>query len=273
MEYAGWVEIQPSEEELSDFYSGKSKVEGLLENQYLIINDSEGAPIDYYCWQNSECRQVRFNVIKNEYCESIKPKDPYQYCLIDMLKDKKSKVKIVKGVAGSGKDFLMFNEALAMIEKGIFQKIVYIRPNVTVRDVPEIGYLKGGIDEKLAWTLGPLYDKVGGEVGIEALKNEDKLEVVPLPFIRGRSFENSLVYVTEAQNMTVDTIRLLISRIGENSELWINADSNQVDKKVYQDENGVNAMVDSLVDEELVAYVYLPNTHRSKVAELSNFIE
>ena len=273
MEYTGWVELQPSEEHLAKFYSGEEQVEGLLENQYLILQGADGEPIDYYCYQNEECRQVRFNVINNNYSNTIKPKDPYQYCLIDLLKDKQSKIKIVKGVAGSGKDFLMFNEALAMIEKGIFQKIVYIRPNVTVRDVPEIGYLKGGIDEKLAWTLGPLYDKVGGEVGIDALKNDEKLEVVPLPFIRGRSFENSIVYVTEAQNMTVDTARLLVSRLGEGSELWINADSNQVDKKIYQEDNGVNAMVNSLKGLPLVGYVYLPNTHRSEVAELSNLIE
>lgn len=272
MEYTGWAEIQPLEQELSEFYSGAKQVEGLQENEYLIINGNDGAPIDYYCFQNGDCRQVRFNVIKNAYCDTIKPKDAFQYCLIDLLKDKQSKIKVVKGVAGSGKDYLMFNEALAMIEKGIFQKIIYIRPNVTVRDVPEIGYLKGGIDEKLAWTLGPLYDKVGGEVGIASLKNEEKLEVVPLPFIRGRSFENSLVYVTEAQNMTADTIRLLVSRIGEGSELWINADSKQVDKKVYQEDNGVDALVESLSGHPLVGYVYLPNTHRSEVAELSNWI-
>jgi len=54
------------------------------------------------------------------------------------------------------------------------------------------------VDEKLAWTMAPLYDKVGGEEGVERLVRQRQLEMVPLLFIRGRSFENSIVYVTEA---------------------------------------------------------------------------
>jgi len=75
---------------------------------------------------------------------------------------------------------------------------VYIRPNVTVANVPDIGYLKGSLEEKLEWTLAPLYDKVGGRDGVEMLIDRSQLEMVPLLHIRGRSFENSLIYVCEA---------------------------------------------------------------------------
>jgi predicted ribonuclease YlaK len=78
-------------------------------------------------------------------------------------------VKLIRGVYGSGKDYLMLNQALRYIEDGLFEKIIFLRPNVTVANVPDIGYLKGSADEKLEWTLAPFYDKVGGREGVEYL--------------------------------------------------------------------------------------------------------
>ena len=72
-------------------------------------------------------------------------------------------VKLLTGVGGSGKDILMSTAAMSLVERGKFQKIVYIRPNVTIEGVPDIGYRKGDTFQKLAWTLGPLVDKYGGQ--------------------------------------------------------------------------------------------------------------
>ncbi|MBQ6629305.1 MAG: PhoH family protein [Methanobrevibacter sp.] len=83
-----------------------------------------------------------------------------------MLDDDSITVKLVRGVYGSGKDYLMFSKSLELLDKGRFDKIVYIRPNVTVRDVPDIGFLPSGVYDKLSWTLGPLFDKAGGEEGV-----------------------------------------------------------------------------------------------------------
>lgn len=96
---------------------------------------------------------------------------------------------------------------------------------------------------------------------------------MPLLYIRGRSFENSLVYVTEGQNMTKDIVKLLISRIGEGSELWINGDSTQIDKKIFNDNNGLTRMVEKLKGNPLFGYVWLPITERGAVANLANLID
>lgn len=168
----------------------------------------------------------------------------------------------------------MTNQAIGLVDNGEFEKIVFIRPNVTVANVPEIGYLKGTLEDKLDWTLGPLYDKVGGREGIDQLKYQSKLEVAPLLFIRGRSFENSIIYVTEGQNMTTEIVKLLLGRVGENSELWINGDSHaQVDNKVYKKDNGIDAMLEKLSGNPLFGYVYLPKTERSAVANLANLLD
>jgi PhoH-like ATPase len=171
------------------------------------------------------------------------------------------------------KDLIMAAHALDLIEKGEFQKIIFIRPNVTVANVPEIGYLKGTVEEKLGWTLGPLYDKVGGEEGIERLVERGQLEMVPLLFIRGRSFENSIIYVTECQNSTREIIKLLLSRVGEGSELWINADNKQTDNKIYEKDNGVYALMNALKGNPLFGYIYLSKTERSEVANLCNLLD
>lgn len=148
-----------------------------------------------------------------------------QQLAIDTLLYPDSKVKVIKGVYGSGKDYLMLAAALQLVEKKKFDKIVFLRPNVGVKGLPDIGALPGTADEKLAWTLAPLWDKVGGQEGVEFMIQHHMLESVPMLFIRGRSFENSIVYVTEGQNMTTEIVKLVLGRIGEGSELWLNADT------------------------------------------------
>lgn len=274
MDYKGYVELELTEEGLADFYSNRAKYTSVLyENQYLLIKNSDGEIVDKYCRQGDDLRQVKYNIIQNTYCGKIKPRNLQQELAMDMLIDKRSKIKLVQGVYGSGKDYLMLNQALSLIEKGKFQKIVFIRPNVTVANVPEIGYLKGTQEEKLAWTLGPFYDKVGGEDGVRLLVEQGKLELVPLLFIRGRSFDNSIIYVTEGQNITAEIAKLIISRIGDNSELWLNCDTHQVDKQVYEKDNGVEKMVSRLVGNPLFSYIYLPKTERSAVAELATLLD
>lgn len=276
MDYKGYIEVQLDDNKLAAFYNNKDlyvELYELKENEYLLIKDSTGEIVDKYCYQNGELRQVKYNIIQNAYCGKIKPRNLQQELAMDMLIDNHSKVKLVQGVYGSGKDYLMLNQALSLIEKGKFQKIVFIRPNVTVANVPEIGYLKGTTEEKLAWTLGPFYDKVGGEEGVRMLVEQGKIELVPLLFIRGRSFDNSIVYVTEGQNITTEIAKLIISRIGDNSELWLNCDTHQVDKQIYEKDNGVNKMVDRLAGNSLFAYIYLPKTERSQVAELATLLD
>lgn len=274
--YTGYKERNFTDEELNDFYLSQSQfIEelDLKENNYLIVKDLDGSIIDKYCYRNGFLNQIKFPTITNEYCNLIKPRNIYQSLAIDMLQNNSIPVKVLRGVYGSGKDHLMFNEALSQLEHGLYNKIVYIRPNVTVADVPEIGYLKGDLKDKLGWTLAPLADKVGGQDGIDNLLDEGKLEMVPLLFIRGRSFENSIIYVTEGQNMTTEIIKLLISRVGEGSSLWINGDTHQVDKKAYSENNGINTMVQRLKGNKLFSYVYLPLTERGEVANLANLLD
>lgn len=272
-QYTGYKILEFNNKELSNLYSGTYSPAQFKENEYLILKKDKET-IDYFCRKKDKMEKVKYPTIYNEYSGKVKPLDPEQLCAIDLLQDKRVPVKIIRGVYGSGKDFLMFNQALALIEKGIFDKIVFVRPNVTLANVPQIGYLPNGIEEKLGWTMAPLYDKIGGEMGIQRLQQEGRFEMVPLLFIRGRSFENSIVYVTEAQNIDSSIAKILLSRIGKGSELWLNGDDHkQTDSAVFDKDNGFKLMVDRLQGNPLFGYVYLPNSHRSEVANLSNLLD
>jgi PhoH-like ATPase len=272
-QYTGYIELELNGDEINELYQdGTISNYDFNENEYILVTHN-GKLIDTYCYQDGILRKVGYNTTSNMYLGQIKPRNTQQNLVLDMLQDKSTKVKLVKGVYGSGKDYLMLSQALSLVEKGKFDKIVFIRPNITVADLPDIGALPGTADEKLAWTLGPFLDKVGGQEGVNMLIHSGQLEVVPLIFIRGRSFSNSIIYVTEGQNMTTEITKLILGRVGEGSELWINADNRQTDKKVFERDNGVKKLVDKLTGHPLFGYVYMPLTERSDVANLANLLD
>jgi PhoH-like ATPase len=272
--YNGYKEIVFTDEQFSQIYTdGRVGDYIFKENEYVIAKNEDEEIVDKFICKGGRLERVPFQTLKNAYLGAVKPRNPQQELVVDLLLDPDAKIKVVKGVYGSGKDYLMLSAALQLIEKGKFDKIVFVRPNVSVRGLPDIGALPGTADEKLSWTLAPLYDKVGGEEGVAMMLHNKILESVPLLFIRGRSFENSIIYVTEGQNMTTEIAKLVIGRIGEGSELWINADTHQTDKKMFDEDNGVTKMIDRLSGNKLFGYVYMPKTERSSVAELATLLD
>ena len=275
--YKGYQELIMDEEHLSQLYANpKEYCANLLRlnpNEYILLQDLSGTTIDVYKNSPEGPIAVRYPTINSRITGTLKPRNIKQKVAMALLQDAAVGVKLLRGVYGSGKDYLMLSQALHDIEVGKFQKLVFIRPNVSIKDVPDIGYLKGDAYEKLSWTLGPFYDKVGGAEGVEYLIAQGELELVPLPFIRGRSFENSIVYVCEGQNITSEIAKLLISRVGEGSELWINADTHQTDNKIYDRDNGIIKMIDRLKDDPLFGMVYLDKTERGPIANLANKLD
>lgn len=271
--YNGYKEIVFTEEQFSQIYTdGRVGDYIFKENEYVIAKNEEDEIVDKFICKGGRLERVPFQTLKNVYLGTVKPRNPQQELVVDLLLDPDAKIKVVKGVYGSGKDYLMLSAALQLIEKGKFDKIVFVRPNVSVRGLPDIGALPGTADEKLSWTLAPLWDKVGGEEGVAMMLDKKILESVPLLFIRGRSFEKSIIYMTEGQNMTTEIAKLVIGRIGEGSELWINADTSQTDKKMFDEDNGVTKMISRLAGNKLFGYVYMPKTERSSVAELATLL-
>ena len=180
----------------------------------------------------------------------------------DLLQNPEIPVKLFTGVPGSGKDYLMFLHAWDLVKKGKKDKIIFVRNLVPFKDAPEIGFLEGSLQKKIEWGLGPIAS-ILGEEGLRMAEDRGDIEAVNLGFIRGMSWDNVILYVSEGQNITGGGYKLLVSRCGKGSELWINGDILQTDDKKFESNNGIERLLRSLT-------VKLLKTERSDIAELAS---
>lgn len=276
MDYKGYIDVQLDDEHLARFYNNKevyAELFELKENEYFLVSDASGEIVDKYCFQNGEMRQVQYHKLGGNFTGSIKPRNPQQVCLFDMLKDKTSKIKLVTGRFGSGKTIAMTTAALELIERGKFDKIVWVRNNVGVKDAPEIGYLPGTEIDKLLPYVMPLADHAGGEEGIKKMLENGTLEVIPLGHLRGRSLRNSIVFCSECENLTRQHIQLLMGRIDEGSQLWLDGDTKQRDRAIFEQSAGLERLVERLAGNKLFAHIHLEKSERSEVAALADLLD
>lgn len=189
----------------------------------------------------------------------------------DLLQNNDIPVKILIGPPGCGKDYLMLLHALDLIQKGVMDKIIYVRNLIPFKDAPEIGFLAGDMQQKISWGLGPLTG-ILGEEGLNQYLEEGIIEAVNLGFIRGCSWDKAIIYVSEGQNITGGGYKLLISRCGQGSQLWANGDILQTDKREFENNNGLLRLSNSLKNNALAGTVKLLKTERSEVADLAKVI-
>ncbi|MDE5715825.1 MAG: PhoH family protein [Anaeroplasmataceae bacterium] len=134
------------------------------------------------------------------------------------------------GSAGSGKTYLAVVYAVTMLKKGIVQKIILTRPAVEAGE--SLGFLPGDLKEKVDPYLRPLYDALYDMLGLEqtnALIEKQILEIAPLAYMRGRTLENAIIILDEAQNATVEQLKMFLTRLGFNSKMIVTGDCSQVD--------------------------------------------
>ena len=273
--YTGYREIKAGNEFLTKFYSGEIKPQDfqLKRNEYIILIDENNEVIDYYCNDNGVLRRVQYPTVGNDFTGIMKPRNPQQYCALDLLNNKNVPIKLLTGKWGSGKSMACITAALQAIQENRFEKIIFIRNNVQVKDTDSLGALPGEADDKMLPFLMPFADHCGGIEGVKRLVLEGKLEVIPLAFLRGRSIKNSILYSMESENLTKEHIQLIMGRIDEGSELWMDGDLKQRDKIIFDKSQGLERMIESLQDEELFGYINMPKSERSAVASLADKLD
>lgn len=145
---------------------------------------------------------------------------------------KEKEITIVTGLSGSGKTFLALYNALKLLEQG-YKKIVLVKSVTTVPE-EELGFLPGDAMAKMQPFMmsytGNL-NKLVGEKETEQMFKEKVVEILPLAYIRGINIDDSVVILDEAQNITVNTFKSIITRIGTNSKYIIMGDTEQIDMK------------------------------------------
>ncbi len=159
-----------------------------------------------------------------------------------MLKQKSKKIIVVSGPAGTGKTLFATEFGVRNFLLGNVERLVFTRPSVSVDE--DLGYLPGTLEEKMAPWVRPIYDVLYQFVTPGEVKQymEDKvIEIAPLGFMRGRTFKNTWIVADEMQNSTVSQMKMLLTRLGENSRLIITGDLEQFDKP-----NEINGLEDFL---------------------------
>lgn len=134
------------------------------------------------------------------------------------------------GPAGTGKTFLAVCYAVSMLKEAFYEKIILTRPVVEAGE--RLGFLPGDVKEKIDPYLIPLYDTLReclGEAGFNRALELSKIEIAPLAYMRGRTLDNSIIILDEAQNATKMQMKMFLTRLGSNSKMIITGDTTQVD--------------------------------------------
>lgn len=274
-EYTGFKDIVlTNPNDINALYDPKTnETFGCLENEYLIARDEKEEVIDLFKCKDGRLAQVPYKAIESKFAGKIKPRNIQQKLGIDMLYDTDTTIKILAGKFGTGKDLLMSSAAIDLIEKGYFDKLVYVRNNIEVKNSKPIGHLPGSSNEKLLPFAMCLADHVGGVDGLSYMIEKGVVEVVHLGFIRGRDIKNSIILCSEAENLTKEHIQLLIGRVGEGSNLWINGDFKQTDLAIFERNNGLMIAIDRLKGHPRFGYVKLLKTERSETAAMADLLD
>lgn len=273
-EYLGFEEISLGSDDISQVLTDHpDNTFGCVKNEYILIKDEYGNVVSIFKCDGDRLNKIPYKTINTRFLGKIKPRNLQQQMAIDMLYDDEITVKIITGKFGTGKDFLMCAAAVDLLERDKFEKIVYVRNNIEVKDSKPIGYLPGSYNEKLLPFAMPLADNLGGIDGLSLMMEQGKLEVVHLGFIRGRDIKNSIIICSEAENMTKEHIQLLLGRVGEGSVLWINGDFKQCDAKVFEQNSGLMVAVDKLKGHPRFGYVKLLKTERSETAAMADLLD
>jgi phosphate starvation-inducible protein PhoH and related proteins len=163
---------------------------------------------------------------------TLLPKNLAQETYIDALENPNIDIVFACGYAGSGKTYLATLYAIQCLKNGTADKIVITRPNIAVDD-KDIGYLPGDILKKMSPWTRPILDVLEEYYSVKEITGmieENIIELVPLAYIRGRTFKNSVVIVDEAQNTTRNSMLSALTRIGEGSKMIITGDTKQSDR-------------------------------------------
>ncbi len=272
-QHLGYYNFTLSDDEIARFYQNDLSLPEMYENQYILITDEQGKIIDKYIYQDNELKKLHWQTIENHWQGTIKPKNIEQELAINMLQDERSLIKVLSGSFGTGKDYLMINEAISRLDKGDFDKLIWVRNNIEVKGVEKLGALPGDVQDKIINFAMPLADHLGGIEGLQQFIDRGQIEVAHLGYMRGRDIKRSLIYVSEAENLTTKLCQVLISRLAEGSQLWMNGDWRQADKEIFEKDSGLIKMIERLTGNELFGHVHLTQSVRSKAASLADLLD
>ena len=180
---------------------------------------------------------------------NLLPRNKHQETYLFKLHDDKKNILFAIGPAGTGKTLLAVQMGIKLFQEGKVDKIIVTRPAVSVDE--DLGFLPGTLNEKMAPWTRPIFDVLGEyyqQKDIENMLYEGVIEISPLAYMRGRTFKNAYVIADEMQNATQNQMKMLLTRLGENSKMVVTGDLAQADRLR---DNGLIDFIDKIKGHKL----------------------
>jgi len=295
----GWAQIELDPAEVSELHKEgfleHLGEEELNENMYVLAKDWNGGSA---LGIHQDGKIYKLHDQRLDGSINVKPRNSEQRFALNALLDKNIPLVTLTGLAGSGKTFLTLMSALYQMKHpgraaGIstlseqmeaipefvldgYERLVISRTlqHVGARD---LGYLPGSLEEKMAPWLMPIMDNVRVAFGdtsyFDKMIQNGEIEIAPIPYIRGRTFNNCILIVDEAQNATIHELKTIITRMGTNSKLVLLGDVDQIDTPyIDKQSSGLSIVIDKFQNSELAAHVNLSRGQRSSLASVASNI-
>lgn len=162
---------------------------------------------------------------------NIVPRNLSQETYLELLKNPKKYITFAIGPAGTGKTMLAVQMAIKLFKEGSISKIIVTRPAVSVDE--EHGFLPGTLNQKMEPWTRPIFDvfeEYYHPKEIQDMLEDGVIEISPLAYMRGRTFKNAFIIADEMQNATPSQMKMLLTRLGDNSRMVVTGDLNQADR-------------------------------------------
>ena len=192
---------------------------------------------------------------------NIIPRNFNQDNLLGYLEDHNINIVFAIGPAGTGKTLISTLAGIKQLKNNKINKFVVTRPAVSVDE--QHGFLPGTLMEKMAPWTRPIFDvfeEYYTPEQVEYMINDNKVEVAPLAYMRGRTFKDAFIIADEMQNATDSQMKMLLTRIGTGSKIVVTGDLNQHDRGY--ESNGLKMFIERLMDKgsESIKYISFGNT-------------
>lgn len=276
--FTGVNQIEAESSLVSNLYSNKylrleklTDTKELFENECVVVKSIEDSSSALAIQKNKTLCLVssRQEILKKT---GIDAKNKEQIFALSLLLDEKISLITMTGVPGSGKTYLALMTSLKEIEKETKKRIIFTRPIQTVGK--DIGFLPGTLNEKMAPWLSPIVDNFRNQFGdmtyFNLMMEKGIIDIAPLSYIRGRSFNDAIIIVDEAQNATVHELKTVITRTGKNSKILLLGDIEQVDLPyINKYSNGLTLVIEKLKDVSLTGHINFTKGYRSELANVA----
>jgi len=278
--YRGTSQVEMEREDVLDrLHADDSVPEDVLRevpppNHFFILRN--GTKSALACYDPGNGRLAR---VTKAAAYGIKPRNAEQTFALHAILDPTIPLVTISGAAGTGKTLLALAGALE--QRRQFRQLYLARPIVPLSN-KDLGYLPGDIQSKVNPYMQPLWDNLSviknqfSESSkeykrIDEMIEHDKLHIVPLAYIRGRSFSNIMFIVDEAQNLTPHEVKTIITRAGEGTKVVLTGDVFQIDTPYLDSHsNGLSYLIDRLRGNRLYAHINLEKGERSELANLAS---